>query len=179
MLRRQCLFQVFALLLTASCGGDPSGPQSERNAYGKTLQQMKNAPVSVTSNVGTVSLKSWAFEYSYFQPDQMTWMVDPLTGVLRVVSPNSGTSLRTWYVGVTLNDESGNSVSTDWTFQTLWVMRGDDFISSRELTTKDNQLFIGGYPSPPFSRDGTRVVVELTRGTESVLVSDVLKWPTP
>lgn len=162
--------------LVASCGGSPPGPQSERNDYGRTVAEMQAAPTSVSSVSGPVTLEAVGNESRGYIAGTPRWTVDPFTGRVDF-EQGELTSFPNWFFALALKDSSGQRVATEWNFTTVWVLQGNDFVSSRTLFTKDSKLFIVGYPNPPFSTESTKAVVELTRGSETQLISTTVIWP--
>lgn len=166
-----------ALVLTASlvaCGGGSEEPRSERNAYGYTVAQMQAAASTASSPAGTATLDAAGFRQSLFQPGD-SGGYDPVTGQFN--PPTVGDSYPVWFVVVVFRDAAGVAVKTDWAIRTVWVLRGEEFISSRDLSPQgDAVAFVATYPNPPFSIDGTKAVVELVQGSTTVLASVPLKW---
>ena len=167
---------VLLIEFVAACGGSEPGPQSERNDYGRPVIEMQAAPASAVAASGPVSLEAIGNESSSFIPGAPKWTVDPITGRVDFMQGNV-TFYQNWFVAVALKDAAGQRVATDWVVTTVWVLRGNEFVSSRTLYTQDSKLFIVSYPNPPFSSENTKAVVELTRGHETQLISGTVVWP--
>jgi hypothetical protein len=167
---------LLVLCALAACGGKSSTPQSERNAYGRTVAQMQAAPASAATSGGAVTVRAVGLETTLFVPDAPSWEFNPTTGAYTPSVNFSGESYPTWYVAVGLVNSSGEVVVTDWTVRTLWVLQGANFVSARQLFSKDGKTFGAAYPNPPFSTADTTAIVELVQGDATQLLAASITW---
>jgi hypothetical protein len=160
--------------LLVGCGGSPPGPQSDSNAYGFAVADMQSAPESAPSSNGTLTIRALATRStSFVSPSQTTF--NPRTGQFEFDTSTSQ-SYEIWYVGLGFIDAADQSVASEWTVRTIWVMQGSRFLSSRDVSGKDGTFFITAFPNPPFSKSDTRIVAEIVRNAETRLISKALVW---
>jgi hypothetical protein len=170
-------FVVAVTVAVAGCGGGSDEPQSERKAYGRTVQELQQAPSTVDSNVGPVTLRAGATRIATLDYDEGNWSVDPFTGRANYEPGSVSSSGEVWLVGVALvTAASPAAVQTDWAVRTLWLLNRSAFVSSRKLNTAGAAVW-AEYPNPPFS--ATVAVAELVRGEETQLVSGPLVLQSP
>jgi hypothetical protein len=168
-----------ALLVVAACGGQSENrPQSERNLYDKTVAELVAAPSAASSPSGDLRVVTSAVSQTLYVPSIQMPRVDPITGRTDWEISSPGYEMATWYVAAWLEDATAQRTSGGWVARTIWVVRGNDYVSSRDLNEQDaeNAVAVGVFPNPPFARDGTRAVVELVRGAQSTLVSAPITW---
>ena len=162
---------VTVVAVMAGCGGSPDEPQSERNAYGRTVEEMQQAPASGRQQRG--SRYPQVGDSSNHLSDKRAgrWTLDPISGRTDFEPGSFRNSGESWLVGAALVGATGEPVATEWSVRTLWVLNGNSFISSRDLTSSESLFWSTGYPNPPFSTAGAVVVAELVRGQETRLIS--------
>lgn len=179
MHNRRTVLAALAIPVATACdgagnfGGD-ARPQSERNLYSWQLQELQQAPTTITE--GAFSLRTLVSERTFFQPDTPFWRVNPITGNVEIEQRPGGAPFRSWLLVAAIVDGSGSPVVTAWRPQTIWIVRGDDYVSSRNLIGPTDAAFGVIFPEPPFSRDRTVVVVEFVRGTEASLIASTPVW---
>jgi len=167
-------YLLAVVAFVVGCGGGTDEPQSQRNAYGYTVAQMQAAASTVSSPAGVATLDAAGFRQSLFQPGDFG-NYDPVTGQFRPAT--GGIAYPVWFVAVVFRDAAGTAVKTDWTIRTVWVLRGEALVSSRDLHTRSDAVaFVATYPNPPFATDGTTAVVELVQGSTTALAAVPLRW---
>ena len=175
MLKRRTVLTALTIPVLSACGGSGDGsPESERNLYGRQLQELQQA--TATLDGGSNPLRTLASEHMLYQSDTQFWRLNPVTGSLEIEQRPGGAPLHSWLVVAAILDGTGSPVVTQWRPQTIWVVRGNDYISSRDLLHPNDTVFGVSFPQPPFSREGAIVVVEFVRGAEVKLVASAPVW---
>lgn len=161
----------------AGCGGGryEDELESESRLYGRSVSDLNAAPESTSSSSGRLTLETTAYASTLWVPDAAVLWLDPVTLDWDFNRP--ARQVRTWYVAAWLADDDSHRTSGGWRVRTLWVVRGSDYVSSRDFGSSSDDAFVSvTFPNPPFSRDGSRIVVELVRGSETRLLSAIGAW---
>jgi hypothetical protein len=171
------LFSLAAGLVCAACGGGGHDrPKSESNFYGYTLEQLTQAVPLLRVEGGTLPVRSRGAQTSFFMPGTTITRFDPLTGQPTFERFTDGYSVPAWFVVVTALSAEGEEVATGWTARTIWAVRGDQMISSRDLKESEAKAFGAVFFNPPFPADGAWAVAEMVRGQEVQLVAALISW---
>lgn len=174
MSTRRIVLSAVALPFMGACGGSPgSGPHSEVNLYDRQLLDLQAA--SATVDAGATALGAWAQEAMLSQPVFPTLHIDPITQQPRWSDVSTGTSYRYWFVAAGVVGVDGKPLATLWQPRTIWLLKGTDYVSSRDLKVQDN-VFFATFAQPPFSREGVVVVVELVQGATTRLSAAPPIW---
>jgi hypothetical protein len=174
MSTRRTILSAAALPFLSACGGSPGpGPHSETSLYDRQLRDLQSA--SAVVEAGISSLGTWAQEAMLSEPTLGTMRLDPITQQPRWSDLTPGNAYRYWFVAASVVDAGGKPVATSWQPRTIWVLKGAEYISSRDLRLQDS-VFLAAFPQPPFARDGVIVVVELIQGGQTRLYASPPTW---